>query len=223
MWTFKIPFCYSYVFPIHNNFDKITTTDSPENLTILCKIRILHKFCRLRWQFLPIMQALFSRLLPLYYDQNYAGIIGSNLPTAMLWCVVVAAMQHLTSKIRYSYVLKYISRSARMPYTNIQHKMLTSKSWQIINFCIFDENFDKDGLKSWLLLSNVNNILTIKFIAEFVNTFCHQIYARTCQLVLLYNGTKKSCKCFNIKFYQFYFQLCQPWPRKDFSKFRSNT
>ena len=36
-------------------------------------------FIPLCWQFLPIMLALCSMLLPPYYVQNYAGIIGSSL------------------------------------------------------------------------------------------------------------------------------------------------
>ena len=53
------------------------------NLTILGKTFILFhyagNFCLLCWQFLPIMLALCSMLLPPYYAQNYAGIIGSSL------------------------------------------------------------------------------------------------------------------------------------------------
>ena len=51
------------------------------NLTILGKTCILYNFFfhYICWQFLPIMLALYSMLLPPYYAQNYAGIIGSSL------------------------------------------------------------------------------------------------------------------------------------------------
>ena len=49
------------------------------NLTILGKACILYSFFHYAGNFLPIMLALCSMLLPLYYAQNYAGIIGSSL------------------------------------------------------------------------------------------------------------------------------------------------
>ena len=49
------------------------------NLTILDKTCILNNFFHHAGNFLPIMLALCSMLLPPYYAQNYAGIIGSSL------------------------------------------------------------------------------------------------------------------------------------------------
>ena len=49
------------------------------NLAILGKTCILYNFFPLCWQILSIMLALCSMLLPPYYAQNYAGIIGSSL------------------------------------------------------------------------------------------------------------------------------------------------
>ena len=60
---------------IHNYFDNIITTDLP-SLIVLRKVCILCKFCQLCWQYLPIILALSSMLLPLYYAQNYVGITG---------------------------------------------------------------------------------------------------------------------------------------------------
>ena len=49
------------------------------NLTILGKACILYSFFHYGSNFLPIMLALCSMLLPPYYAQNYAGIMGSSL------------------------------------------------------------------------------------------------------------------------------------------------
>ena len=49
------------------------------NLIILGKTCFLYNFFPLCWQFLPVMLALCSVLLPPYYAQNYASIIGSSL------------------------------------------------------------------------------------------------------------------------------------------------
>ena len=49
--------------------DKMIFTDTPKSREVV----------DLRLQFLPIMLALCSMLLPCYYAQNYAGIIGSSL------------------------------------------------------------------------------------------------------------------------------------------------
>ena len=50
------------------------------NLTILGKTCILYNFFPLCWQFLPIMLALCSMLLPPYY----VGIIGSSLQMGII-------------------------------------------------------------------------------------------------------------------------------------------
>ena len=49
------------------------------NLTILGKTCILNNIFHYAGNFLRIMLALCSMLLPPYYAQNYAGIIGSSL------------------------------------------------------------------------------------------------------------------------------------------------
>ena len=41
------------------------------------------------WQFVPIMLALCSMLLPPYYAQNYAGTIGSSLYLASYSCIIL--------------------------------------------------------------------------------------------------------------------------------------
>ena len=59
-------------------FGKIITTDSPKSHN---PVKIMHfrKVCQSCCKFLPIMLALYSLLLPPYYAQNYAEIIGSSL------------------------------------------------------------------------------------------------------------------------------------------------
>ena len=62
-----------------NTYLKKSLPHTNPNLTILGKTCILFNFFPLCWQFLPIMLTLCSMLLPSYYAQNYAGIIGSRL------------------------------------------------------------------------------------------------------------------------------------------------
>ena len=67
---------YLQLWLIHSYLTKLLVHIHP-NLTTLHKICTSYKCCWLLYQFLPIIPALCSMLLPLYYAQNYAGILGS--------------------------------------------------------------------------------------------------------------------------------------------------
>ena len=61
--------------------------------------------CPLCWQLLPTMLALYSMLLPSYYAQNYAGIIGSSLL--------------LGKVINYQYIARYSSFHIANSYSEV--------------------------------------------------------------------------------------------------------
>ena len=77
------------------HFATLVNTYLTKNYHILTQISqswAKHAFFPLCWQFLPVMLALCSMLLPPYYAQNYAGIIGSSL---VIGNPLIGQMKHL--------------------------------------------------------------------------------------------------------------------------------